>query len=271
MVDTGEGPPLVLVPGIQGRWEWMQPAVEALARHFRVLTFSLAGERTSRHPFDRRLGFDNYVVQIDCVLEEASVSDAVICGVSYGGLIALRYAAMRPERVRELVLASALAPGWVPDERARFYSRAPMLLSPVFVVGAVRRAAPELLSATPGLMRCASTAIQHLARCAAAPMTPRLMRDRVRLVERIDLRRSATAIRAPTLLLTGEERLDRVVPTRMTLGYREYIPHAEAAVLERTGHLGLVTRPAAFAGRIRDFVQRAEAHDAHVERRRVAR
>ena len=54
MIDLGSGTPLVLVPGIQGRWEWMRPTVEALARHFRVLSFSLAGERTSRHPFDRR-------------------------------------------------------------------------------------------------------------------------------------------------------------------------------------------------------------------------
>ena len=31
MTDRGAGPPLVLVPGIQGRWEWMAPAVDALA------------------------------------------------------------------------------------------------------------------------------------------------------------------------------------------------------------------------------------------------
>ena len=44
MVDVGAGTPLVLVPGIQGRWEWMQPSVEALARDYRVITASLPGE-----------------------------------------------------------------------------------------------------------------------------------------------------------------------------------------------------------------------------------
>ena len=73
MIDVGTGTPLVLVPGLQGRWEWMRPAVDALAQHFRVLTFSLAanGRRTV---FDRRLGFDNFIVQIDRVLERGRTS-----------------------------------------------------------------------------------------------------------------------------------------------------------------------------------------------------
>jgi len=83
MIDLGTGTPLVLVPGIQGRWEWMRPTVEALATHFRVLSFSLAGERTSGHVFDPALGFDNFIVQVDRVLAEAGVGDAVLCGVSY--------------------------------------------------------------------------------------------------------------------------------------------------------------------------------------------
>lgn len=264
-------PPLVLVPGIQGRWEWMRPAVEALARHFSVLTFTLAGERTSGHPFDRRLGFDNFVVQIDRVLEDAGVASAAVCGVSYGGLIALRYAALRQDRVRQLVLASALAPGWEPDARARFYSRAPVLLSPLFAAGAIGRAAPELLSAEPRPLRCAVMTARHLLRVARAPMAPRLMRERIRLLQGIDFDRCARAIRVPTLLITGEPRLDKVVPTAVTLRYTQSIPEAEVAVLERTGHLGIVTRPGPFADLVSGFVRRAEAAHANEPRRKAAR
>ena len=42
IVDLGSGVPVVMVPGIQGRWEWMKPAVDALAERCRVVTFSLA-------------------------------------------------------------------------------------------------------------------------------------------------------------------------------------------------------------------------------------
>ena len=41
VVDVGSGQPLVLIPGIQGRWQWMRPAVRELAKRFRVATFSL--------------------------------------------------------------------------------------------------------------------------------------------------------------------------------------------------------------------------------------
>ena len=30
MIDGNSDSPLVLIPGIQGRWEWMEPAVDAL-------------------------------------------------------------------------------------------------------------------------------------------------------------------------------------------------------------------------------------------------
>ena len=52
IVDIGRGSPIVLIPGIQGRWEWMKPAVEALARRSRVITFSLADEPTAAGSFD---------------------------------------------------------------------------------------------------------------------------------------------------------------------------------------------------------------------------
>ena len=40
IVDEGAGTPVVLVPGVQGRWEWMKPTVDALARtgHLGLIT-----------------------------------------------------------------------------------------------------------------------------------------------------------------------------------------------------------------------------------------
>ncbi len=70
VVDRGSGVPVVLVPGIQGRWEWMAPAVEALAARCRVITFSLADEPSAAWPA-RGIGFDAYVEQIGQALDAA--------------------------------------------------------------------------------------------------------------------------------------------------------------------------------------------------------
>ena len=259
LVDIGQGPAIVLVPGAQGRWEWMADTVEALARHFRVLTFTLAGERTSGQAFDPRLGFDNFIVQLDRVFEAAALRDAIVCGVSYGGPVALRYAALRPERVRELVLVSAVGPAYRPDPRTRMYLRAPRLLAPVFVVRGVARTWREVARAIPsGRGRLAFVA-RYAVRVARAPITPRLMRDRVRLLTELDTETAARSISAPTLIVTGDPGFDPVVRVESTLAYRDLLRNVQVARLEHTGHLGIVLHPDAFTSIVKDFVDRAEA------------
>jgi 3-oxoadipate enol-lactonase len=257
-VDVGAGVPLVLIPGVQGRWEWMAPAVEALSRRFRVLTFTLAGEPTSDHPFQAELGFDNFIAQLDRILDRAAVPDAVICGVSYGGLIGLRYAALRPSRVRALTLVSAPPPDYRPDDTVERYLRAPLLMAPLFCAGAVSRGWAEMRRALPTWRARAAFARRQAQQVAKAPMRPTLMRDRVRLLESIDLVDAAKACTAPALVITGEPDLDRVVTVASTLRYRELLRDVTVTRLERTGHLGLVLRPDDFAQRIAEFVAEAD-------------
>lgn len=267
MIDTGSGPPLVFVPGIQGRWEWMRPSIVALARSFRVLSFTLAGERTSRHPFDPALGFDNFVAQIDRVLAEAGVESAVVCGVSYGGLIAMRYAGLRPRRVRTLVLVSALPPGYVPERRVRFYSRSPRLLLPVFCVDAIRRSRAEIRIAVPDWRERLHFSAAQARRILTAPVSPRVMAERVRLLSNVDFETTAARVTAPSLVVTGERGLDRVVPVEQTLRYVDLLPQAEVATLRRTGHLGTVTRPDEFAAIVDTFVRKNAPGALRIARR----
>ena len=76
IVEKGSGAPIVLIPGIQGRWEYLRPAVDALARSFHVLTFPLCGERTCGFGFDPRLGLDNYLAQVVAILDARRIDRA---------------------------------------------------------------------------------------------------------------------------------------------------------------------------------------------------
>src|SRR5712692_6786756 len=106
IIERGTGDPLVVIPGLQGRWEYVRPAVDALSRWFRVITFPLCGEPSSGLEFNPARGFDNYTGQVLDALGSAGLDRATICGISFGGLIALRCAAAHPERTRALILAS---------------------------------------------------------------------------------------------------------------------------------------------------------------------
>jgi pimeloyl-ACP methyl ester carboxylesterase len=256
IIDLGSGTPVVLIPGIQGRWEWMRPAVDALSKQCRVITFSLADESTSGARFDESAGIWSYVQQVSDVLDAKGLREAAICGVSYGGLIAASFAARHADRVSALVLASAIPPSWRPDARAELLMRAPLLLSPLFCVGSMRMC-PEIFAARGMLSGVAFTA-QHVGTVLANLFSPRLMARRARLVASLDVERELAAVRCPTLVMTGESTLDRVVPVRLTRDYSRIWPHATEVVLERTGHLGLITRPDEFARHVVSFAERGD-------------
>ena len=253
MIDIGKGTAIVLIPGLQGRWEWMRPAVDALAKHHRVVSFSLCDEKTSPFKWELAMAFENYVTQVGAAMDRAGLSQAAIVGVSYGGLIAAEFCARYPERVSSLVLASALHSGWQPSALQQRYVNAPRLMSPLFAATAPGRMGPEVTAAIPAFAARWRFMAGQGARIAMAPASPTRMARRVAWASAhafADPRR----IRARALVITGEAALDRVVPVEVTEQYMQELQSAQRVVLERTGHIGLVTRPGRFAEILGRFV-----------------
>ena len=257
LVDRGTGAPIVIIPGVQGRWEWMRPAVEALAERNRVITFSLADEPTSEARFDETRGFWSYVDQVRDALVDARLERAAICGVSYGGLIATAFASHHPEMVASLVLVSALPPSWRPDRRLQFYVSHPWLTTPAFCLGAFRLYR-EIAAANDTTFHGALAAARHGSNVLRHMFHPIRMANRVALFERARIGAELGRVKANVLVITGEDRLERVVPPRFTREYLGIWPHARSVTLSRTGHLGLITRPGEFASIVSSFVAESE-------------
>lgn len=252
IVDKGAGPPVVVIPGIQGRWEWMKPGIDALAARCRVVTYSLSDEPSCGGAFDETAGFDCYVEQVREAVDQAGIDRATICGVSYGGLIACAFAARHPERTHGLVLVSALPPSWTPDARVRFYLRAPRLLMPLFMLASLRMYR-EIAAAHPGVWCGAREAARHGWNVLTHMFSPSRMARRVHLLGRANLAGMAPPP-VPALVITGDQALDRVVPVGLTREYLQWLPGARIATVERTGHLGFITRPQLFAELVAPFV-----------------
>ncbi len=252
MVIAGRGPTLLLIPGIQGRWEWARPAVRALSRRLQVVSYSLSGERNAVPPLVART-FDDLVRQALNALDRVTDGPAVVCGVSYGALVALRLAARHAHRVRAVVLASPLNADFTPDARLTRWVRHPRLMAPAFLAGSPGRIVPELRAAhgaawLPG-------ALGLLARVVSAPHSPDRMAERVRLIEQEDFVADCRAVRQPVLLVTGEDGLDRIVPAAASCRMLDWLPDVRHVTLEHTGHWGLVTRRDEFARHVTQFVE----------------
>ena len=251
MITKGTGFPVLLLPGVQGRWEWMTPTVDALTAGHRVMTCSLQELR----PEAERDGlFTAWTHAIDEALDRAHEREVSVIGVSFGGLIAARYAARRPERVTSLILVSTPAPKYRPRPGDEFCLRLPWLSLPYFAARALTRLTPELVAARDSWPMRWRLAMEHARRVLQAPPSPRHMARWVREWQAYDLAADCERITAPTLLITGESRLDRVVPVRDTKKYLQLIPGATHKVLAGTGHIGLVTKPYRFAEMAGQFI-----------------
>lgn len=254
MFDQGQGPPLVVIPGLHGRWEWSKPLLRLMATRCRTVSYSLCGDIGSRRRLDRALGFENYVRQLDEVMDAAGIEQAALCGISYGGFVALRYAVERPARVNALVLASTPGPGFRPTEQQARWLSKPWLSAPAFALTSPARVWPEVRTAIPSGRLRMRFFVRQGARCVAAPIVPSLMASRMRAASVMDFQRDCSGVTVRTLVITGEEGLDRVVPVASTRAYTSLIRGAQYTMMPGTGHMGCLTQPDRFAQIVTDFV-----------------
>ena len=112
----------------------------------------------------------------------------------------------------------------------------------------------EIAAAAGGPLAGMRAATRHGLNVVFHMFSPLRMARRVRFIEGVDLTERLRRVTCPTLLLTGEDALDRVVPVRVSRQYLTLWPHAETTTIPRTGHLGLITRPDVFAGIVSGFV-----------------
>lgn len=252
--DQGSGTPIVVVQPLQGRWEWTVPLLRELAQNARVITYSLCGELGSGHRAGERAGMDEYLAQLRDVMDAAGLKQAALCGISFGGAVAARFAAEFPDRVSRLVIVSSPGPGWHANAMQARHAAKPWRSLPAFTAGALARVTPEVVSALDSWSARLGFALRYGFIALRYPAMPHLMAHRVRLLEGLNLAGDCARITAPTLVVTGEPDLDRVVPVASTRRYVELIANARYVMMEKTGHQGVLTRPQRFAALVNDFV-----------------
>jgi pimeloyl-ACP methyl ester carboxylesterase len=108
VVRLGRGEPLVLVPGLAGSWKLLLPFAQMLARHFAVIVPGLRGDRVrwgdpAGEP-KRACEIGEYADDLAFVLDHLGLESPAVVGVSFGGAIALEFAAEHPHRLGALVL-----------------------------------------------------------------------------------------------------------------------------------------------------------------------
>jgi len=113
ITDAGEGRPIVLIPGWPLSDEMYEYQYnELINNNFRVIGITLRGFGKSDKPYGR-YDYDVHAMDINKILNELKIEDAVLGGFSMGGAIAIRVASTNKEsRISKLALFGAAAPIW---------------------------------------------------------------------------------------------------------------------------------------------------------------
>ena len=102
----GEGPPVLILPGLGGHaGEWAETA-GWLTERARVLVLDARGQgHSERHPDD--VSPEAHVADTAFVIEQLGIAPAILIGHSLGGQRALMLAGEQPDLVRALVVADS--------------------------------------------------------------------------------------------------------------------------------------------------------------------
>jgi cis-3-alkyl-4-acyloxetan-2-one decarboxylase len=106
-IDEGEGPVVVLVHGIASSSVTFEKLVPLLTDRHRVVAIDLLGFGESVAPASAEFTIEEHVDALSRTLDALRLrAPFVLVGHSMGSLIASRYAATNPKRVRRLVLVA---------------------------------------------------------------------------------------------------------------------------------------------------------------------
>lgn len=144
--EAGDGPPLVLAHGLGLGREMWRPQIEHFRTSHRVIAFDVRGAGESGPLAHGRDVLARQASDLASLLTQLDVSRAVLCGVSYGGVLAQEFALSYPERLAGLVLVDSFSNQELADPLRRIGLRAstalavPMLLlPPALIEPALRR------------------------------------------------------------------------------------------------------------------------------------
>lgn len=103
----GSGPALTMIMGMScslRQWTWM---TDILAGSFKVITFDNRGSGKTDKP-DIDYSTEMLARDTFCLLQELGIKKSHIFGISFGGMIAQRFAHMYPETTDGLVLGATM-------------------------------------------------------------------------------------------------------------------------------------------------------------------
>jgi pimeloyl-ACP methyl ester carboxylesterase len=249
VVRLGQGVPVLLVPGLAGSWKLLVPLARLLARHFDVIVPGLRGDR---FPWEldsqpkRVADLGAYVRDLDLLMDRLGLESPVVCGVSFGGAVALEFAVKYPHRLGALILNGVEArfhPSIGSTIARRTLERFPLPRDNPFI----NQFFHLLYGAKPQPGPLVDFVVDRIWETDQS-----VMAERLNQLESFDATDRLWRIEVPTLVLAGAR--DVIVPVARQRALSEGITGSRFQTIPNAGHVGFLTHRAEVVRAIRRHI-----------------
>lgn len=249
VIETGTGPPVVLLHAFPLNASMWMPQREALGVTHRVITPDQRGFGGSQLGHDEP-SLDQVADDVAAMLDARKIDRVVLGGLSMGGYVAMSFLRRHGHRVSALVLADTKLGADSPEAAANRLR----IAEDVVAAGSSAQLVDELL---PGLLGETSRARRALvlgrvkALLEKAPPYAVAWAQRAMAV-RPDSTADLAAVAVPTLVLVGEE--DTISPPADSEQIAKTVPNAQLVRIPDAGHLSAMEAPAEFNAAVAEFL-----------------
>ena len=266
--SLGNGPVLVCHPGGPGFSSTYFGDLAGLWERFTLIEINPRGTGTSERPKDRRAyQIADYVSDVEELRQHLGLDRIRLLGHSHGGTVAQAYAAKYPDRISRLVLASTLA-RFGPEQDAAMRAGMEKRSGQPWAQDAFAALEAEQAGKfesdqelTELVLREYPLYFAHYGAIEAGYVdtlrTETVNADTLKLFNQeimstFDLRDQLPKIKAPTLVVTGDE--DFICGPVCTDDLCAGIASAKRVIVGDSGHMIFVEQPQAFHDEVADFL-----------------
>ena len=245
--DVGSGYPVVLLHAFPLNRTMWDPQTSALVAECRCIAIDMrgAGESPPTPPFS----MDRFADDVAGVLDTLRIERAVVVGLSIGGYIAFALWRRHRHRIRALVLADTRSG---PDTVAQVERRRTLIEM------AESQGSNAIANAQIGSLVGKTTRDKQpdlydaVHRMIAQSAVDGIVGGLEAMISRPDSAPTCATIDVPTLIVVGDE--DVATPPDESRALHASIANSRLEVLQQSGHLSNLERPAAFNTVVSEFL-----------------
>jgi proline iminopeptidase len=266
---TGKGPACITLSGGPGLDARYLGDLGGIGETLTLIHLHPRGSGLSRHPDQSDWSLAAFARDVETLRRHLSLEHPFVLGHSHGGMVAQQYAFDYPEMLGGLILVgtSASFEGWTPEYTTRRYATEPWYPDAEAALhrepSTDEEAKADFDAVLPFYFAHTGRELQAL-RKQLATYRMNLAPARSFNIQTLDLRAQLGGIRAPTLVLAGEDDWICTVPMAEVLVTR--ILGAQLVVFPDCGHFCWLEAQERFHAAVRAFVRAQGASIARTSR-----